>query len=269
MKHLVAAVLAVIVAAALAAPALADSDGKTTLGPAGYSGPGAKRSLVVAGTANVVLDEADHVVICHAIGGPNGSRFNQIAPSAQGVASGHGDHQGDRDIIPPFTLQTHKGSDATLASGQTWNAANAAIYANGCSAPTPPITPPTDVCPNIDGIQTAIPAGMSKDSKGNCVTPPPTDVCPNIDGIQTAIPAGMSKDSAGNCVTPQLQPSPPTTTTVTIEKVVVVKQVIIKKVKVKAKVKKVAKKKKAKKKAKIKVKAAHKVIKPSVLPHTR
>jgi hypothetical protein len=206
MKHLVAAVLAVIVAAALAAPALADSDGKTTLGPAGYSGPGAKRSLVVAGTANVVLDESDHVVICHAIGGPDGSRFNQIAPSARGAASGHGDHEADRDIIPPFTLQTRNDTDASLASGQNWNAANAAIYANGCSAPAPT----------------------------------PTDVCPNIAGVQTAIPAGMGKDSAGNCVTPQLQASP-TTTTVVIKKVVVVKKVIVKKVKAKKKAKKKAK----------------------------
>ena len=206
MKHLVAAVLAVLALGVLAPAALADSDGKTTLGPAGYSGPGAKRSLVVAGTANVVLDEADHVVICHAIGGPSGSRFNQIAPSAQGVASGHADHQGDRDIIPPFTLRTNKGSDASVASGQNWNAANAAIYANGCSAPAPTTT----------------------------------DVCPNIEGVQTAIPTGMSKDSAGNCVTPQLQASP-TTTTVVIKKVVVVKKVIVKKVKAKKKAKKKAK----------------------------
>ena len=36
---------------------------------------------------------------------------------------------------------------------------------------TPP--PPTDVCPNIDGNQATVPAGMVKDGQGNCVTPPP------------------------------------------------------------------------------------------------
>jgi len=62
--------------------------------------------------------------------------------------------------------------------------------------------PPTDVCPNIDGVQTTIPAGLIKDANGNCVTPPPTDVCPNIDGVQTTIPGGLVKDANGNCVTP-------------------------------------------------------------------
>jgi hypothetical protein len=236
MKHLVAAVLAMLVAAALAAPALADNDGKTTLGPAGYNGPG-KTALVTAGTANVILDDGDHVVICHAIGGPKGSRFNQIAPSASGVANGHGGHEADRDIIPPFTLRTKNGTDASLASGQNWNAANAAVYANGCSAltPTPPVTPPTTPTPPV--------------------TPPTTPTPP---------------------VTPPTGPAPPATPpTIVIEKVEVhTTTVIVKTVKVKAKVKakkvvKKAKKKVVKKKAKIKVKAAHKVFKPRVLPHTR
>ena len=59
--------------------------------------------------------------------------------------------------------------------------------------------PPVDVCPNIDGVQTTVPAGMIKDAKGNCVTLP-VDVCPNIPGVQTTVPAGLVKDSNGNCV---------------------------------------------------------------------
>jgi hypothetical protein len=283
MKHLVAVSLAVLATAVLAPAALADNGGKLTLGPAGYSGPG-NRALVLAGSANVVLGDDDHVVICHAIGGPRGTDFNQIAPSASGVVNGHGGHEADRDIIPPFALQTKKGADTSLASGQNWNAAGAAIYANGCNAPATPPPPPTDACPNIAGVQTSIPAGMTKDASGNCVTPPvtpPTDVCSNIEGVQTSVPAGMTRDAAGNCATPPVVPGPPTNTTVTVtvDKVtvdkVVVNTVVIKKVviqKQKAKAKKVvkkAKKKVAKKKAKIKVKAAHKVLKPSVLPHTR
>src|SRR3954470_4131936 len=283
MRQLLVLAVAVLGCAVLVQPALASDDSKVTLGPKGYE-PHGKSGLVVAGTANVVLGSEDHVVICHAIGGPRGTDFNQIAPSASGVVNGHGGPEADRDIIPPFALQTKKGADTSLASGQNWNAAGAAIYANGCNAPATPPPPPTDACPNIAGVQTSIPAGMTKDASGNCVTPPvtpPTDVCSNIEGVQTSVPPGMTRDAAGNCATPPVVPGPPTNTTVTVtvDKVtvdkVVVNTVVIKKVviqKQKAKAKKVvkkAKKKVAKKKAKIKVKAAHKVLKPSVLPHTR
>lgn len=56
--------------------------------------------------------------------------------------------------------------------------------------------PPTDVCPNIDGMQTTVPAGMVKDTNGNCVV----DVCPNLDQMQDKVPAGYQKDANGNCV---------------------------------------------------------------------
>jgi hypothetical protein len=69
--------------------------------------------------------------------------------------------------------------------------------------------PPPDVCPNINGYQSEIPAGMVKNEAGDCVTPPPppTDVCPNIPGNQDQVPRGLVKDNDGNCV---VQPSPPT-----------------------------------------------------------
>ena len=41
------------------------------------------------------------------------------------------------------------------------------------AAPTDCGPPPTDVCPNIEGNQATVPAGMVKDGQGNCVTPPP------------------------------------------------------------------------------------------------
>jgi len=40
------------------------------------------------------------------------------------------------------------------------------------SACPQPEVPPTDVCPNIDGNQPAIPGGMVEDEQGDCVTPP-------------------------------------------------------------------------------------------------
>jgi len=238
MRRMVVVVVGVLAAAVVAQGALASGDGKVTLGPAGYSGPGAKRTLVTAGTAGVVLGSDDHVVICHAIGGPNGTAFNQIAPSASGVVNGHGDHEADRDVIPPFTFSDKKGSDASLAAGQNWTAANAAMYANGCRAPA---------------------------------SAPPTDVCPNVEGVQTAVPSGMTKDASGNCVT--IVTLTPSTSTITVEKIVVqtmvVKQVVTKKVKAKKKVAKKAKKKVKKAKKKIKVKGVQKKFTPRVLPHTR
>jgi hypothetical protein len=56
-----------------------------------------------------------------------------------------------------------------------------------------------DLCPNIPGVQTTIPAGMFVNAAGNCV-PRIVDLCPNIPGVQTTIPAGMFVNAAGNCV---------------------------------------------------------------------
>ena len=58
-----------------------------------------------------------------------------------------------------------------------------------------------DVCPNLTGVQEQVPAGMIKDTAGNCITPP-LDVCPNLAGLQEQVPSGMVKDSDGDCSTP-------------------------------------------------------------------
>jgi hypothetical protein len=73
----------------------------------------------------------------------------------------------------------------------------------------PVVTAPVDACPNIDGVQAAVPAGLVKNEAGNCVEPvvaPPVDACPNIDGVQAAVPAGLVKNGAGNCVEPVVAP---------------------------------------------------------------
>ncbi len=142
--------LLLILGLALLVPstALAAGNPNEVLGPVGYAGP-PKATTVVAGTANVTLTSGDHVVICHAIGGPNGTRFIQIAPSA-GVAAGHVGHEGARDIIPPFSIKLGASDNVNTdaASGQNWNTAGQAIYNNGCRVPgdtTPPPVVPT--CP--------------------------------------------------------------------------------------------------------------------------
>ena len=109
--------------------------------------------------------------ICHATGSES-NPYVVITPSVSGVYHGHMDHQGDEDIIPPFT---YKG----VQYSQNWDAAGQAIFANGCRPPAPPAstTPPqqhTDVCPNIEGMQTSVPTGLVKDAHGNCVAPAAT-----------------------------------------------------------------------------------------------
>ncbi|MEN9621841.1 MAG: hypothetical protein RLZZ67_275 [Candidatus Parcubacteria bacterium] len=63
------------------------------------------------------------------------------------------------------------------------------------------ITPPTDVCPNIDGVQTSVPTGKEINGSGDCVdtTTTTTDVCANIPGTQASAPTGTSI-SGSNCI---------------------------------------------------------------------
>jgi hypothetical protein len=272
------AVLAAVAATALAPSALA-SNNHRTLGPAGYDTPG-KSALVLAGTSGVELGSGDHVVICHAIGGAKGDRFNQIAPSASGVLNGHDGHEGDRDIIPPYTYVDHKGNKNTsVAGGNNWFGANIALYNQGCGGAREgddddddgdddgddddgddddddrgPHQQPNDVCPNIEGLQTGVPAGFVKDAAGNCICPP---VTVTVNTVAQTVPQIVTQTA------PPLAASAPVTTSV-IERSTVKTSPKAKK-KVKKKIKR-AKKLKAKRKAKRgkrKVKAL-----PRVLPFT-
>ncbi len=139
--------------------------------------------------------------ICHATGSSS-NPYVVITPSVSGVFHGHMDHQGDEDIVPPFM---YKGTWYS----QNWDAEGQATFNNGCAAPAAaPQTQTetrtqTDVCPNLAGMQTEVPAGMVKDESGNCVHKPKqaqVDVCPNLAGMQSEVPAGMVKDASGNCV---------------------------------------------------------------------
>ncbi|MBA2475348.1 MAG: hypothetical protein H0V40_05265, partial [Actinobacteria bacterium] len=60
----------------------------------------------------------------------------------------------------------------------------------------------SDVCPNIEGAQASVPAGMTKNEAGECIAneQQATDVCPNIEGAQASVPGGMTKNEAGECV---------------------------------------------------------------------
>jgi hypothetical protein len=267
MKRCIAVFTAV--AAAVFAPAALAGNDHRTLGPAGYDTPG-QSALVLAGSGGVELGPGDHVVICHAIGGAQGSRFNQIAPSASGVVHGHDGHEGDRDIIPPYTYVDNQGDkDASLAAGNNWTGANITLYNQGCAAereqhdddddddddgggPQPP-QQPSDVCPNIEGLQTTVPAGFVRDAAGNCICPP---VTVTVNTVPQTVPQIVTQ-------TAPLAASAPVTTSV-IERSTVKTSPKAKK-KAKRKVKRV-KKLKAKRKVK-RVKRKVKAL-PRVLPFT-
>lgn len=53
-----------------------------------------------------------------------------------------------------------------------------------------------DVCPNLDGAQSSMPAGYLADQNSNCQP----DSCLNIAGLQISIPEHFDGDANGNCV---------------------------------------------------------------------
>ena len=76
--------------------------------------------------------------------------------------------------------------------------AGAALLCRGCG----------DLCPNIPGVQSAIPPDHRLDDKGNCVLippppPPPGPSTQDIDrpDIQSELPDGMLRDDSGNSYT--------------------------------------------------------------------
>jgi uncharacterized repeat protein (TIGR01451 family) len=136
-----------------------------------------------SGSATFALTTNDKVTLCHAAGRDGTTQFVTLTISYNAA----------------FGQAGHFYEDGTPRAGHEDD------YLGPCNPP-----PPTDVCPNIEGNQADVPAGMIKNEQGNCVTPtPPTDVCPNIEGNQADVPAGMIKNEQGNCVTPTTPTTPP------------------------------------------------------------
>lgn len=107
---------------------------------------------------------APKVTICHATNSVT-NPYVQVVIAASAVAR-HAAHQDGRDVIP--------------------------APEHGCS----------DICPNVDGHQLAVPAGLVIDANGDCV---PADVCPNLPDVQLEVPDGYILDANGDCV-PEPQP---------------------------------------------------------------
>ena len=127
----------------------------------------------------------------------------------------------------------YTGATATISVTSSWvpsgnvetDAGSVARPTTPCPAPTTttttaPVAPTTtapaaDVCANIDGIQTAVPAGYvaagttctpasatpapTTTSPGSTPVVAPADVCSNLAGVQTSVPTGYALRN-GRCI---------------------------------------------------------------------
>ncbi len=133
----------------------------------------------------------------------------------------------------------YTGASATIVVTGSWSGGYVNVDSGTVVKPTEPCTP-IDVCTNLEGTQTSVPAGMtivngvcempkdvcanlpgSQDSApsgyvvsgSDCVlVPVPTDVCANIGGVQTSAPSGYIV-SGTDCVEPAAEAAPPAPTT--------------------------------------------------------
>jgi hypothetical protein len=139
-----------------------------------------------------------HVIICHRTGSNSNPYVVINIPwtawsEAHSPDTGaHPDLNGRHDIMLKDPASRPGSKDGFTKSSCGSSAAPAVV---------PQQSQPIDVCPNVEGMQTTVPAGMVKDASGNCVLQAQqVDVCPNIEGMQTTVPAGLIKDTSGNCL---------------------------------------------------------------------
>jgi len=90
---------------------------------------GAPAVLAQNNNNNGNSNPGNNITICHATGSQT-NPYVQISPNANGVISGHVNHQDSRDIIPAFDYNDN-GTMKHFA-GQNTDAASVAILNNGC-----------------------------------------------------------------------------------------------------------------------------------------
>lgn len=119
-------------------------------------------------------DAHHHVIVCHRTGSESNPYVVINIPwtawtEAHSPDTGsHPPLNGRRDILLKDPASRPGSKDGfTKAS---------CLAAAGLPPQQPQVQPqaqpqPTDVCPNIEGMQTTVPVGLVKDSQGNCVAP--------------------------------------------------------------------------------------------------
>jgi hypothetical protein len=86
----------------------------------------------------------------------------------------------DKSVTKQLCVADDSGAETCITKAQLDNLLQNQITNGGNGGGgNPPINPPTDICPNIDGDQSALPEGMHLDESYNCVadnnTTPPTN----------------------------------------------------------------------------------------------
>lgn len=95
-------------------------------------------SPTVAAADNGNSNSGNSVTICHATGSQT-NPYEEISPNANGVISGHVNHQDTKDIIPPFDYND-QGTTKHFA-GQNYDVNGQAILKNHCVATTGTVLP--------------------------------------------------------------------------------------------------------------------------------
>lgn len=84
-----------------------------------------------------------NITYCHWRGQENGWAKPLTSNANSIISQGHTSHQGNRDIIPPFTVT--QGHQTLTYPGLNWDAEGQAILANGCQEVPPEVDPPAMV----------------------------------------------------------------------------------------------------------------------------
>jgi len=142
-----------------------------------------KFSATLSGTAGHIrlLDEAGTVV--DKVG------WGATALSSEGLSPA---------LVPPNGKVLQRKSTTNIYQDTNVNSADFELVVPRTSYSYGSVYEVQDLCGNISGIQTTVPADYSVDSAAVCL-PPPVDVCTNIDGLQISMPPGYLLDSDGNC----------------------------------------------------------------------
>jgi hypothetical protein len=117
-----------------------------------------------------------HVIICHRTGSASNPYVVINIPwtawsEAHSPDTGaHPDRDGRHDIMLKDPASRPGSKDGFSKNGCEAGAPAAAVQPVQTTQPAPVL--PIDVCPNIEGMQTAVPAGLVKDASGSCVAAP-------------------------------------------------------------------------------------------------
>ena len=122
--------------------------------------------------------ENDKVNICHATSRES-NPYEALRVADDGNWNGHEDHEGDFLYEGPVDSK-----DKPTKDGDDW-----------CGENVP--EEPVDVCPNIDGVQEALPEDKILDEQGNCVDIPEEE--PKDDPVAT--PSAQPEGGRGSGVT--------------------------------------------------------------------